>query len=85
MQGEKDREVAKWLETWTEINAIPGTLPEDESPCTDALNFTKDCIVAARSEGYTEEDLRNSQVANGNLEMYFDRAVRRNFRIDPGR
>lgn len=85
IRDEEEQEVAQWLETWTENNAIPGTMPEDESPCIDALNFKRSCILAAQEEGYTEEDLIRSEPANGDLDAYFDRAARRNFKINPGR
>lgn len=78
-------EVAQWLETWTENNAIPGTMPGDESPCIDAVDFRKACVVEARGNGYSEDDLLNVKFVEGNLDMYFDRAARRNYRINPGR
>lgn len=82
-RDEKKQEISHWVETWTEINAIPGTMPEDESPCTDAINFKQLCIDAAKEEGYSEEDL--IQFSDGDLAMYFDHAARRNFKIKSGR
>jgi hypothetical protein len=66
--------VREWIEDWTQNNVHFDGYPSEDAPDPGATMLAEQCVIQAREDGITEEELEEEA---GDLPMYIHQVMKR--------